>query len=150
MAGDLDALHGGQVAVDLDPQLGQLVLKRAHVPPEICLLPGNALQLLDLFFQLEEGPLEIQGICGHQAFTSCTPSAPKRSRNAAKRSSAASTRNARLRRRTVLPFSSLSLLPFSPPPPSRSPPHSIKTAAGPGCAAHNPAIAPAVSRGGRL
>src|SRR2546422_616491 len=150
MAGDLDALHGGQIAVDLDPQLGQLVLERAYVLREICILPGNALQLLDLFFQLEQRFFKVQRICRHQAFTSVTPSVPKRSRSAANRSSAASTRNARLRRRTVLPFSSLSLLPFSPPSPPRSPRHSIKRGVGPGGAAHNAAIARAGSGWGRL
>src|SRR5256884_2627372 len=123
------------------------------------------LLLFFFFFQAEDGirdvavtgvqtcALPISTIAGsplhtpitplHYALTSATPSAPTKSRSAASRSSAASTRNARLRRRTVLPFSSLSLLPFSPCP--RSPRHSMNSGVGPGCAAHNAAIARVVS-----
>src|SRR5207245_3626839 len=138
MAGDLDALHGREIAVDLDPQLGELLLERAHVFGEVGVLGRHAFQLLDLLFQLEERLLEIERIGGHQALTSCTPSTPRMSRRAVSKSSAASTRKARLFSRTVSfpePFTPL---------------HSRNTGVGPGCAAHNAAMARAVSGSGAL
>src|SRR5690348_14919015 len=72
------------------------------------------------------------------ALTKLTPSAPRMSRKAAIRSSAASTRKARLFSRTV-----------SLPEPL-APLHSRNTGVGPGCAAQRAAMAPVVAGSGAV
>src|SRR5207302_9705215 len=74
-----------------------LILPR---PPRSTLFPYTT-----LFRSLEQRTLEVQCMGRHRQVvrTRCTWSGPSRARSATTRSSAASTRSERLRRRTALP-----------------------------------------------
>src|SRR6267154_2463649 len=59
----LHALHRRQVLVDLRPQLGELFLEWGELLRDVHRgLAGDALHLFDLALQLEQGPLEVQGV----------------------------------------------------------------------------------------
>src|SRR5229473_4129038 len=148
VAGHLDALHRRQVLVDLGAQLGEPLLERSELLGDVHRrLARDALQLLDLALQLEQRTLEVQrsGRHGQVVRTRWTCSGPSSARSATTRSSAASTRSERLRRR-VTPAPGASPGTLSPFPCSSS--HSTSTGAGPGWAAHSAAAARAASGGG--
>src|SRR6184192_4328403 len=66
VARHLHALHRRQVLVDLGPQLGELFLERGELLRDVHGgLASHALHLPDLALQLEQRPLEVQGVRRH-------------------------------------------------------------------------------------
>ena len=63
VAGDHDALDGREISVDLGPERFQLALESLQLALDVDLpLGADALQIVDLALQLEQGFLELQGI----------------------------------------------------------------------------------------
>jgi hypothetical protein len=65
-ARDLHALQRGEVAVDLEAQVGELLLERDDLRLHVDLaVAGEPPELVDLLLELRDGLLEIEGRCGH-------------------------------------------------------------------------------------